>query len=416
MNWLFRYRALPRSVWKLAAAELLLGLLHPAQLIVLNIHLKTLGYSDAQIGDFTSWSYLAILVTSLPLGLMIRGRRLKPALMAGAFMMPVVSWSMLAAAQSGRTDWISAAYAVWGISVVFGNVVSVPLVLRLCREDDRSEGLSLSYSTWSVALVSCGVLIEGLHSVGGLSDPVIFKVLVGLSLLSWPFVLTLQEPPPRPVETPVAQGGDHAWPRLARALLPVAALSIGAGLTIPFMSLFFRNVFGFESHEFGRLGAAAGVLIIFGALLNPSIKRRFGWGTAIVGVQVLGIGMLALLSLTDFHSTAAWAMPVACLLYVLRQPLMNMAGPISSELAMSYVGPRNRELLSALNTGVWNGSWFFSARAFSEMRSWQWPYGRIFLVTAGFYVLATLAAAWLILGWRRRRDAGLIEKEELSLE
>jgi len=264
-----------------------------------------------------------------------------------------------------------------------------------------------------MALVSCGFLVEGLHTLVGFDDPMIFRVFTIVSVLSWYFMSRVREPEPTPV-TP-RKGRFEGW-LLVRALCPTLILSFGAGLTIPFMSLFFESVFGFTSNEFGRLGAGTGLLIMAGALVNPTIKRRFGWGTAIVGMQIVAIVMLVGLALTDFWNSAVWALPLACTLYVLRQPLMNMTGPLSSELVMSYVGPRNREMLAAMQTGVWNGSWFLSARLFSEMRSLGWPYGRVFLVTAGLYAVSTTLMGFLILDWRRRRDAGLIETESLSLE
>ncbi|MBK7819269.1 MAG: hypothetical protein IPJ60_18340 [Sphingobacteriaceae bacterium] len=49
---------------------------------------------------------------------------------------------------------------------------------------------------------------------------------------------------------------------------------------------------------------------------------------------------------------------IAC--YLLRQPLMNMAGPMTTELVLNYVGKNNREITSALTSAIWSGSWVIS--------------------------------------------------------
>ena len=72
---------------------------------------------------------------------------------------------------------------------------------------------------------------------------------------------------------------------------------------------------------------------------------------------------------------------------MLRQPLMNMAGPITSELCMRYVGSQNQEIMSALWSAIWSGSWFFSSQIFKILRKSGIDYVYVFLITAFFYCL-----------------------------
>ena len=68
---------------------------------------------------------------------------------------------------------------------------------------------------------------------------------------------------------------------------------------------------------------------------------------------------------------------------------MSMAGPSSSELTMTYVGERNRELVSACNGAIWSGAWWLAARTFELLRSHQLPYWQVFLTTAVLYLAGT---------------------------
>ena len=82
---------------------------------------------------------------------------------------------------------------------------------------------------------------------------------------------------------------------------------------------------------------------------------------AITLSQSIAVGFLVLLAFTQLLADRPGMLWVAVACYLLRQPLMNMAGPITSELAMSYVGERNRELVAALHATTWSGAWFVSA-------------------------------------------------------
>jgi hypothetical protein len=79
-----------------------------------------------------------------------------------------------------------------------------------------------------------------------------------------------------------------------------------------------------------------------------------------------------------------------------------MAGPSTSELSMSYVGERNRELISACNGAIWSGSWWLAARIFENLRAHQLHYWQVFIVTAALYLIATVSYLGLIRAVERR--------------
>ena len=62
---------------------------------------------------------------------------------------------------------------------------------------------------------------------------------------------------------------------------------------------------------------------------------------------------------------------------------------------MNYVGERNQELMSALSSSVWSGSWFLSAKLFQACRARDLRYATIFLVTAALYTAGVVC--WYIL-------------------
>ena len=115
-----------------------------------------------------------------------------------------------------------------------------------------------------------------------------------------------------------------------------------------------------------------------------------------MGSQSLAILCLVGLSLTEFHSTYIYAGAIAIACFIFRQPLMNIAMPITSDITMKYVGFRHREIVSALTAAIWSGSWFFSSNIFRILRAHEVRYAYIFFITAGLYVLSICWYYYLI--------------------
>jgi len=80
---------------------------------------------------------------------------------------------------------------------------------------------------------------------------------------------------------------------------------------------------------------------------------------------------------------------------------MNMAQPMTSEIVMNYVGEANREIVSALISAIWSGSWFVSSLIFKELREIGISYANVFLITASLYAIAVVWYYFLILDYER---------------
>jgi predicted MFS family arabinose efflux permease len=184
-------------------------------------------------------------------------------------------------------------------------------------------------------------------------------------------------------------------------------IAVGAGLTIPFVNLFFNSVFKLDSEQFSLIGASTAGLVFLSTLFIPIIRRRYGFKVAILIPQSLAIFFLVILAFTQIASVYAWAFYLAVAAFMLRQPLMNMAGPVTSELGMKYVGARNQELISAMSSSIWSASWFISAKVFQELRRLDLDYYQIFFITAALYSIGVVFYYLLINDYLRQKpDSG----------
>jgi len=188
----------------------------------------------------------------------------------------------------------------------------------------------------------------------------------------------------------------YDWSKIFKAISPLILISIGAGLTIPFVNLFFNSIFDFNSSDFSLLSSITAMLVFTFSLLVPTLRKKYGYWMTIVFVQTFAILCLVIMSLTEIYASYPYAMTIAVTAYIFRQPLMHMAHPASNELMMNYVGKNNQELISALSSSLWSASWFISAKLFEWLRLLDFRYYEIFLITALLYVLGVILYIFLI--------------------
>jgi predicted MFS family arabinose efflux permease len=405
-GWIERYRELPGTVIHLAAGQFLINLVGSAHFFLLNLYLKERGLDDPAIAALGSQRFVAGLFLAIPAGLWLRGRPLRGILVWGSVLFPL---SALAAIEAVRLSFLplaSVTFLLLGFASLLINVASLPMILRLVSEEQSSEALSLVFASWAAASVCGGAMSTGLQALGRIdvgSFHLVFNeytTLLVLTLIACAapfFHARLPNPPARKKR---ASHWLHVprddWPLLLKALLPTVCIATGAGLSIQFLNLFFSHVHALSSKAYSGYGSISNILVLIGGLVVPEIKRRLGWRGAILGVQGIAVLLLIVMGLTELVRTAAWALPLAIGCFILRQPLMSMAGPSTSELTMTYVGEGNRELVSACNGAIWSGAWWLAARTFQLLRANEFPYWQVFMVTAALYLVGAIAYLSLI--------------------
>lgn len=410
-NLFLNYKKLEKHILLVIAAEFFIQLINASFMLILNIHMSKSGYADHQIADFVSYRFLGVLVFALPLGLFIKGRKLKPMFYFTAVVMPLVSLAILSGINN-HIDWVLyISLCIWGISFTTLQVSILPYILRNARIETRSEAISLNYSTWSLSTIVSGLIIFALSSVNTefFNENLLLSIFTisGFASIYFLTKITFVEK----VETTNEKRyslREFDWNIILKSLIPTTIIAVGAGLTIPFVNLFFHSVHNMDSHEFSILGALSAVLVVIAAISIPQIKRKHGYSVAITLFQSVAVIALILMATTEFFKDWNIAVYFAIIFYLIRQPFMNMAGPMTSELIMSYVGKRNQEMVSALNSAIWSGSWYISSRVFMNLREMNMSYAYIFYITAALYAVGVLWYHLLITDYYKKLKLGLI--------
>ena len=406
---LFRsYWDLPRMIHMLIMLEFTLSLIHVAFILVLNIFLRKQGFSDPEIASFNSLRFIGALIFAFPLGIYIRGKKLKPFFLLAAIIVPITSALIIESVHNETIPLIKLSFLLWGVGMMLMRVCSLPFIIRNTTQDNSTEALSLSASTWSLATIFSGIIISGLdwinyYSFGSwiiyFNERNILWIITVLGISAIIFALRISEKAPNNIQkdsTVFSLYKQYDWKVIIKALSPLIMISIGAGLTIPFVNLFFNSVFRLSASEFSILGSITAFLVFTFSLLVPSIRKKYGYWFTIVIVQAISICCLIVMALMELYVNYSFALIIALIAYIFRQPLMHMAHPASNELLMNYVGKRNQELISALSSSLWSASWFVSAKVFEWLRLLDFQYYQIFLITAGLYIIGNILFALLI--------------------
>lgn len=405
------YLKIEKAIMSAIIAEFFLQLINSSFLAILPLYMQAENYTDGEVAQYTKYRYIGVLVLALVLGLYIKGRKMKGFFYASCFGVPAFALLILYSVHE-HNEWLNyIAQILWGSSFTFIQITIIPYILRNSKIENHTAAIALSYATWSLGGIASSIIISSLNYMnpGLFNERVLLHIISIMGFISIYYVMRIriQEtvPPESKQHTSLL---DFDWKLIIRSLIPTLLLAVGAGFTIPFISLFFSKVHNLSTSQFATTNLVASLLIAFGAMLVPRIKKHIGYQIAIPTTQSFAIIALVLMATTQYYSELSISVYIAVGCFLLRQPLMNLAGPMTSEIVMNYSGKRNQEMVSALTSAIWSGSWFFTAIIFGELRDKGVDYVNIFLITAALYTVGVVWYYLLIVDYNKRVRKGLI--------
>jgi fucose permease len=248
-----RYLEISGEVKFLILSELFLHIINAAFFLILLIYMDKMGYPDHEAAGFISYRFLGVIAFSLPLGLYIKGRKLRPLILASGIAVPVFSILIVYAIQFHHNTLLHAALFFWGVAFNLITVSSLPFILRNVNQETLSEAISLSYATGSLGTIIAGALIFVLSNFA----PAVFDEKLILYLISFGgfvaffFAMKISKNENTPAITSRRTDlTDFDWLLIIKALIPTLIIATGAGLTIPFISLFFYKIHGLDYNRF----------------------------------------------------------------------------------------------------------------------------------------------------------------------
>ncbi len=405
------YTKLDKSILNLIVVEFFVQLINVSFIAILPLYMKAEGYSDAQYAHFTSYRYFGMLALAIFLGMYIKGRKILPMIYIAAVGVPFFAVLIIVGVQLHSTILLLISHLLWGTAYTFIQIPVLPYIMRNAPKNQHTIAITLNFATWSIASIVGSFIIAVFNRI----NPVLFNernllfVIAVFSFSAVYFVLKINTNEYVPIVAEKRNNlKEHDWKIIMRALVPIIIIAIGAGFTIPFMSLFFSNVHNMRTSTFSTLNCLTALLVTLVALFVPYIKDHFGYRRAIPITQSLAIFALIMMATTQYYSNMSIAVVIASVFYLFRQPLMSMAVPMTSEITMKYVGEKNREMVSGLTSAIWSGTAYFSAIGFGILRHLNVAYVNIFWITAGMYCIGVFVYTMLIRDYQKRENLGLI--------
>ena len=210
--------------------------------LILNIYLAKRGYTDYQIAHFISYRFLAVMLLAFPLGIYIKGKKLKSFFLVGSIGVPAVAIVIISAVKFKLDYYLPLLFILWGVFFTLFQVSSLPYIMRNTNEKKQSHAIALNYATNSFGMILSGFII---YISGKLMNEIDEGyILFWIALFSFIGVYFLLKMKVDIVadDNVRTRWNSYDWDLLIKAIIPTLIIAIGAGLTIPFINLFFYKL------------------------------------------------------------------------------------------------------------------------------------------------------------------------------
>lgn len=186
-------------------------------------------------------------------------------------------------------------------------------------------------------------------------------------------------------------------------LLVVVLISLGRGFFLPYFNLYFVKHLGASPALFGVIDGTANALTALLTLGAPWLAARIGKINTIALTRLIGIPILLAIGLTG-------VLPIAVILYPLRQGITDMSGGIFQVFFMEEVPSKRRGLA---NSGFQAADQVGAALTtpLGGLIIARMGYARVFVIGGVVYVVA-FAVLWFRFRYFEKMQAGNGEREK----
>ena len=371
---------------------ILTGLVMGGFRLIFNFYVLSLGFDEALLGNLITTSSFVALIAALPLGFLadIIGRK-GSLVLSGA----LLSISILVMALWRTEASFYSMNVLSGIAQSLAGVTMSPFLMENSNEKERTYPFSFGQGL-QMTMASVGNWVGGYlptwmgnakHVIATSSTAYgnsILLIGIGAALAIIPLVF-LTSPKlshsQRAIFTPFQYAAKNPL-LLTKLILPMLLTSLGAGLVMPFMNVFFRQVHHQPDPVIGTLFAWGSLAMGIGLLIAPPLAERTGKIQLVVITQAISIPFLILLGFSPIF----W---VGAATYYIRLALMNMSSPVYQTFIMEHVEPSARATVASLTSMAWNFGWAFSP-TISGWLQVRYGFGPSFMGTIILYTLSVI--------------------------
>jgi MFS family permease len=331
---------------------------------LLNFYALSKGYNNEFVGNLVTASSMTALLAALPMGYLADRLGRKTSLLIGGILSSLAVYGIVLFPSAA---WVLIAMNVaLGLAQSLSGVTMGPFLMENSQEKERTYLFSFSSGlgtlsgfvgnwiggylpTWSGAWQHAAPTSSSAYASA------LLVIASGALLAVLPLLLLKTRSMSQEERSTFAPLNYffRNFKMLGRLVLPMLVTSIGAGLFMPFMNVFFRTVHHQPDPVIGTLFAWGSLAMGIGLLVAPPLADRYGKIQLVVITQAVSIPFLAMLGFSPWFGLSALA-------YYVRLSLMNMSGPVYQTFVMERVQPDMRATVASLVSMASNFGWAFS--------------------------------------------------------
>ena len=161
-------------------------------------------------------------------------------------------------------------------------------------------------------------------------------------------------------------------------------IGFGAGLVVPYFSVYLKFKINITTSQLGVIMSLSQVATGVGGLITPILANKFGKVNTIIMCQIASIPFLLLIATPS-------SIFIVSIAFFMRSALMNMSGPVISNISMELVENEKRSVLSSiLNLSSSFTRAISAVSAGFMMKHFANGYEIPYYITTCLYVIATV--------------------------
>ncbi|PKL50017.1 MAG: hypothetical protein CVV42_04975 [Candidatus Riflebacteria bacterium HGW-Riflebacteria-2] len=369
---LLMMRTFPASVRRLFAAQAMFGIGMGVFSVLLNLYLRSIGFSEEMIGRLLAFQSLCAAIASIPMGMLADRTTRRTTYLLG---LVLLGSGLSTLASSRELNYLIAAVLLAGTGNGAMMVSVQPYLQENSRRRQRPYIFSVSFTLMWVTSILAGFIAGWLPRLFAWINPALadveadrlqYSLWIGVFFTFIALIpaqgMSGRAKSEKPLTAESLENSEKAcasnpWKLIARFSLCNALIGFGAGMIVPYFNLYFRDWVGASIPQIGMVFAMGQFGTALGSISSPFLAKRIG--------LIKGVAVSQLCSL-PFMLLMAWQheLWLCSLCFIFRGAFMNMCTPMRQETTMEIVPQRHRARASAAESMSWNLAWatamFFS--------------------------------------------------------
>ncbi|MEK7774529.1 MAG: MFS transporter [Candidatus Zixiibacteriota bacterium] len=354
-------RLFSRNIWLYLGMLFLLNLNLQIFLTMFNLYMKAMGFAEGDVGQAIASRQAGAAFFAIPIAILMSKVSMKRVLTVACLLLAIASFALV---HTSSNTLIMIFSFMCGVSFSAAGIASGPFFMDNTSPTERAHVFSMSFGVHLIAgiigSISSGYIVA--YFASALGDQVSgYRTTFYLTVISAVLaIIPLSVIRMTRVKAESALGAFQWRGFFVRMKTQMKILSAhflvatGAGLSIPFINLYFAQRFNLSPGEIGTLFGLMQIFMLAGTLSSPFMAIKWGLVRSIVFTQLISIPFLLILANGQILGLAIVA-------FFLRAGFMNSAVPIIGTLGMEVSRPEDRPMMQALVSTVWGAAWMISA-------------------------------------------------------